>query len=144
ASLAVQAHEIGHQWFGDLVTLEWWDDTWLNESFADWAEYKASAIVMPQLDFTRDTAHGSLQIMTVDELPSAKRIHQPINSVDDISNAFDRISYDKGAAVLGMFESYPGPAAWQAGIHAYLDKFSYANATAQDFIGTIAHETSHP
>jgi len=144
ADLAVQAHEIAHQWFGDLVTMEWWDDTWLNESFAVWIEYKAAAAVMPQWDFSREIAHGGLQIMEVDELPSAKRIRQPINSVDDISNAFDRISYDKGAAVLGMFESYLGEDAWQAGIRSYLNKFAFANATEQDFIGTIAHETSHP
>lgn len=144
SSLLVQSHEIAHQWFGDLVTLEWWDDTWLNESFANWVEYKAAAAVVPQFEFDRDIARGGMQIMQFDELPSAKRVHQPVNGPDDIASAFDRISYDKGAAVLAMFESFLGEDAFKQGVRAYLNKFAFGNATSKDFIGTIAHETSHP
>jgi aminopeptidase N len=144
ASLAVQAHELAHQWFGDLVTPAWWDDTWLNESFADWTEYKAAAAVLPEMEFETDTLRGGLDVMDLDELPSARQIHQPIKNLDDLANAFDSITYDKGAAVLRMFESYAGPDAWQRGIHAYLTKFAYGNATAQDFIGTVAATTGHP
>ena len=143
-SLSVQAHELAQQWFGDLVTPAWWDDIWLNESFADWMAPKASQAVLPEQDFTTDTLRGGLDVMLLDELPSARQIHQPIKNVDDLANAFDSITYDKGASVLRMFETYVGPQEWQRGIHAYLTKFSRGNATAQDFIGTIAATTNHP
>ncbi|MGQ0741320.1 MAG: M1 family metallopeptidase [Alphaproteobacteria bacterium] len=144
ASIQVQAHELAHQWFGNLVTLEWWDDIWLNESFANWAENKAITAVAPQFDFGREIAREGMQIMEVDELPSAKRIRQPVGGTEDIINAFDRISYNKGAAVIAMFESYLGEPAFRQGVQAYLKKFAFGTATAKDFIGTVAHETSHP
>ena len=143
-SLTVQAHELAHQWFGDLVTPAWWDDIWLNESFATWMEYKAAAQVLPEQDFETDTLRGGFEVMDLDELPSARQIHQPIHNLDDLGNAFDDITYSKGASVLQMFESYVGPDGWQRGIHAYLTKFARRNATAQDFIGTIAATTGHP
>ncbi|MBV9063381.1 MAG: M1 family metallopeptidase, partial [Alphaproteobacteria bacterium] len=143
-SLTVQAHEIAHQWFGDLVTPRWWDDIWLNESFATWMEYKAAQAVRPDQDYARDTLIGSLGVMRLDELPSARRIHNPVNTPDDIDNAFDDITYSKGSAVLSMFESFVGPQEFQKGIHAYLTKYSYGTATAEDFIGTIAQVTGHP
>jgi alanyl aminopeptidase len=144
SSLTVQAHEIAHQWFGDLVTPHWWDDIWLNESFATWMEYKISQAVRPDQDFAHDTLISSLGVMRLDELPSARQIHNPVNTPDDIDNAFDDITYSKGGAVLSMFESFVGPEQFRKGIHAYLTKFAYRNATAQDFIGTIARATGHP
>ncbi len=143
-ALVVQAHEIAHQWFGDLVTPVWWDDVWLNESFANWMEIKASAAVMPQMDFATDILRSGFDVMETDELPSARGIHRPIADLDDLGNSFSDITYDKGAAVLRMFEAYVGPADWQRGIHAYLTKFANGNATAHDFIGTIAATTGHP
>lgn len=144
SSLTVQAHEIAHQWFGDLVTPRWWDDIWLNESFATWMEYKIAQVVRPDQEFSRATLASSLGVMRLDELPSARRIHNPVNDPDDINNAFDDITYSKGGAVLAMFESFVGPKEFEKGIHAYLSKFAYKNATAQDFIGTIAQTTAHP
>ncbi len=144
ASLSVQAHELAHQWFGDLVTPAWWDDTWLNESFADWMANKAAAAVQPEQDFGTDTLRSGLDVMELDELPSARQIHQPIANADDLSNAFDAITYDKGASVLRMFETYVGPDNWQRGIHAYLTKYARGNATAKDFIGTVAAITGRP
>lgn len=143
-SLSVQAHELAHQWFGDLVTPAWWDDIWLNESFATWMAAKASAVVQPEQNFETDTLRGGFEVMDMDELPSARQIHQPIRNLDDLANAFDSITYDKGASVLAMFESYVGPEGWQRGIHAYLTQHARGNATAQDFIGTIAATTNHP
>ncbi|HEY0107106.1 MAG TPA: M1 family metallopeptidase [Rhizomicrobium sp.] len=143
ASLSVQAHEISHQWFGDLVTPAWWDDVWLNESFADWMENKAAAAVLPEMEFDSDTLRGGIDAMGSDELPSAHAIHSPIADLDDLDTAFDDITYDKGAAVLRMFETYVGPDDWQRGIHAYLVKFAGGNATAHDFIATIALTTGH-
>jgi alanyl aminopeptidase len=144
ASLDVQSHELAHQWFGDYVTPTWWDNIWLNESFATWMESKISTTVRPEQEFARESERNALSVMRLDELPSARQIHNPVNNPDDIDNAFDDITYSKGDAVLAMFESYVGPEAWQKGIHAYLTKFAYKNATAQDFITTIATETGHP
>jgi cytosol alanyl aminopeptidase len=144
ASLTVQAHELAHQWFGDLVTPHWWDDIWLNESFATWMEYKISQMVRPQEEYSRSTLNSSLNVMRLDELPSARQIHNPVNNPDDIDNAFDDITYSKGGAVLSMFESFVGPAEFQKGIHAYLQKYAFGNATAHDFISTIAETTHHP
>ncbi len=144
SSLDVQAHELAHQWFGDLVTPKWWDNIWLNESFATWMENKASALVKPDQEFGRETLNSSEAVMRLDELPSARQIHNPVNNHDDIDNAFDDITYSKGAAVLAMFEAYIGPDEWQKGIHAYLTKFAFGNATAEDFITTIATTTNHP
>ncbi len=137
-SLLVQAHELTHQWFGDLVTPKWWDDTWLNESFANWMGHKAAAAVMPQWQIDTETLRAGFDVMHTDELPSARQIHQPVHTPDDIDNAFDGITYNKGASVLTMFENYVGEDAWRAGIHAYLTKFAGGNATAKDFVSTIS------
>ncbi|HEY4126373.1 MAG TPA: M1 family metallopeptidase, partial [Rhizomicrobium sp.] len=136
--LETQAHEITHQWFGDLVTAKWWDDIWLNEAFATWMEAKAAAMVEPDWEFGRATTKSGLQVMLLDESPSARNIHQPANNPDDIANAFDDITYSKGAAVLSMFEAYVGEEGWRAGIHDYLTRYARGNATAKDFIGTIS------
>ncbi len=138
SSLTVQAHELTHQWFGDLVTPTWWDNTWLNESFATWMEYKISQAVLPQQQFDTETLRGGFEVMDLDELPSAREIHQPVKNTDDIENAFDSITYDKGASVLAMYEAYLGEDLFRHGISAYLQKFAFRNATAADFIGTIA------
>jgi len=144
SSLTVQAHELAHQWFGDLVTPAWWDNIWLNESFATWMEYKISNLVKPDQEFGRETLNSSESVMRLDELPNARQIHNPVRNQDDADNAFDDITYSKGAAVLAMFEAYVGPDEWQKGIHAYLTKFAFSNATADDFINTIAATTNHP
>jgi alanyl aminopeptidase len=138
SSLTVQAHELTHQWFGDLVTPSWWDNTWLNESFATWMEYKAAQAVLPAQQFDTETLRGGFEVMDLDELPSAREIHQPVKNTDDIENAFDSITYDKGASVLAMFEAYLGDDLFRRGIHAYLQRYAFSNATADDFIGTIA------
>ncbi|MGC9954372.1 MAG: M1 family aminopeptidase [Rhizomicrobium sp.] len=143
-SLLVQAHELTHQWFGDLVTPKWWDDIWLNESFATWMEAKAAASVMPDWQFDSETLRDGFDVMATDELASARQIHQPVRTQDDISDAFDGITYDKGASVLAMFENYLGEDVWRAGIHAYLGKYAFGNATAKDFIDTIARTGAHP
>src|SRR6202012_2489338 len=95
----VAAHEMAHQWFGDLVTPAWWDDIWLNESFAEWMAPKAGDVVLPDQGFATDTLRGGIEVMNLDEEPSARQIHQPIKNVDDLANAFDSITYDKGASV---------------------------------------------
>jgi len=143
-SVTAQAHELAHQWFGDLVSPAWWDDIWLNESFANWAEYKAAAVVLPEFNFDTDAVRSTMDVMDQDELPSARQIHQPIHDLDDLANAFDSITYDKGGAVLKMFEAYVGEENWQRGVHAYLTAHARGTATTSDFVGTIAKTTGHP
>jgi alanyl aminopeptidase len=143
SALVVQAHELAHQWFGNLVTAKWWDDIWLNESFATWLSYKISAAVLPRQDYETENLRSGLDVMSMDELPAARTIHHPVASPDDILNAFDSITYDKGAAVLAMFENYLGEDALKRGIQAYLAKYSFGNATAADFIASVSQTTDH-
>jgi len=109
------AHELAHQWFGDLVTLAWWDDTWLNEAFATWTSSKILAEWKPEWQTRVEDLGGKFGAMAQDSLVSTRRIHQPIESVDDIENAFDDITYQKGSAVIRMFESWVGEKQFQNG-----------------------------
>jgi alanyl aminopeptidase len=134
----VVAHEAAHQWFGDLVTTAWWDDIWLNESFATWMGYKAVELWDPtlraSLSFSGDV-HGS---MAQDGLASARQIRQPIASTGDIENAFDSITYGKGGGVLAMFERWLGPEVFQRGVHDYLEAHKFGSATAADFVAALS------
>jgi alanyl aminopeptidase len=134
----VAAHEIAHQWFGDLVTMKYWDDIWLNEGFANWMEYKVTG----KIDPTYHDELGELDMrngaLGADALVSARQIRQPIETPDDIATAFDGITYNKGAAVLNMFERYVGAATFQQGVREYLKSKAYGNATSKDFVSAIA------
>jgi len=135
------AHEFAHQWFGDLVTLAWWDDTWLNESFATWMANKAVNTWAPGWGYDVEDVTDRSAAATADTLATARSIRQPIETYDDISNAFDRISYEKGAAVLRMFESYLGKEPFRDGVRRYLAAHAYGNATASDFLAAISEAT---
>ena len=134
----IMAHELAHQWFGDLVTMEWWDDIWLNEGFATWMTKKVIGQYKPEwkVDIARVRDDG--KAMVSDSLVSARRIRQPIESPNDIVNAFDAITYEKGAAVLGMFESWIGEEKFRRGIHDYLKRHAHRNATSRDFFAAIS------
>ena len=134
----VAAHELAHQWFGDLVTLAWWDDTWLNEAFATWTSAKILAEWKPEWRSRLGDLNGKFGAMEADSLVAARKIRQPIETKDDIANAFDGITYQKGASVIRMFESWVGEKKFQAGVTAYLKRYSYKNARAGDFLDTIA------
>ncbi|MBV8732762.1 MAG: M1 family peptidase, partial [Acidobacteriia bacterium] len=101
---SVAAHELAHQWFGDLVTTAWWNDSWLNEAFATWMEQKILADWKPEWKTSLDDVQSLLGAERGDSLVSARKIRQEITSKGDIDNAFDTITYNKGAAVIGMFE----------------------------------------
>jgi len=135
---SVAAHELAHQWFGDLVTLAWWDDTWLNEAFATWTSAKIIAEWKPEWHSRLGDLNGKFGAMGEDSLVAARKIRQPIESKDDISNAFDGITYQKGASVIRMFESWVGEKRFQAGVTAYLKRYSYKNARVNDFLDAIA------
>lgn len=134
----VAAHEIAHQWFGDLVTPAWWDDIWLNESFASWLPDKIIAKVFPSWWQPTDQVEQRAGALDADSLITARRIRQPIETEDDILTAFDGITYGKGASVLRMFEAQVGAAPFQAGVRAYLAAHANGNATAADFVAAIA------
>jgi alanyl aminopeptidase len=134
----VNAHEIAHQWFGDLVTVPWWDDIWLNEAFATWAQGKATVALKPEFLGDLSRLDGTLHAMDSDSQLSARQIRQPIKSQDDIENAFDGITYQKGAAVLRMFEEWVGEDTYRAAMRDYLAKHKYGSGNSDDLIATIA------
>src|SRR5215467_5074887 len=140
----VLAHEMAHQWFGDLVTMKWWDNIWLNEGFANWMEKKPMQALHPEwnavLEAVKDT-NGALQI---DSLRNTHPIRAKAETPDEINELFDSISYDKGAAVLRMIESYVSPEVFQRGVNTYLRKFQYGNATAEDFWATVSQASGRP
>jgi alanyl aminopeptidase len=133
------AHELAHQWFGDLVTLAWWDDTWLNEAFATWTSSKIIAEWQPSWNSRLGDLSAKFGAMSDDSLVTTRKIHQPIQSKDDISNAFDGITYEKGSAVIRMFETWVGEPQFQAGVRSYLKLYAYRNATLNDFLDAISN-----
>ncbi|HEX7839448.1 MAG TPA: M1 family metallopeptidase, partial [Kofleriaceae bacterium] len=134
----IAAHELAHQWFGDLVTTAWWDDIWLNEGFASWVERKISARFEPA--WHEDLAEVGVRSSALedDSLVSARQIRQPIATTDDILNAFDGITYNKGASVLNMFEGYLGPDVFLRGVRDYLARHAFGNATSTEFAAAIS------
>ena len=134
---STNAHEMAHQWFGDLVTLAWWDDVWLNESFATWMADRTIIEWKPEWAEDVSRVVASSNVMFDDMLVSARKIRQEIASNDDIVNAFDGISYQKGAAVLTMFEAWVGAAKFQSGVHDYLEAHRFGNATVRDFLQAL-------
>jgi alanyl aminopeptidase len=135
---SVAAHELAHMWFGDLVTTAWWNDIWLNEAFATWMAPKIIARLQPEWGTEISTAQSLLGAMGQDNLVSARKIRQPIESDNDIANAFDGITYNKGAAVIRMFESWVGPDKFRQGVEAYLKQHAYGSATAADFLAAVS------
>ncbi len=142
--VAVHAHELAHQWFGDLVTMPWWNDIWLNEAFASWMENKVVNRFAPRMGFELATQTESARAMRLDALASMRQIRQPIDRNDDISNAFDGITYSKGAAVIAMFENFVGEATFQKGVNGYLKKYEWGSATSEQFVAAIAEAANDP
>ena len=140
----LHAHELSHQWFGDLVTPQWWIDIWLNEAFASWSGVRAAAATWPQDELDRETTRSALSVMDRDALASARSIRQPIKTNDDIFNAFDGLTYDKGAAVLQMFEGYIGPDIFREGVRSYMRKYAHGNASTDDFLTSLAEASRKP
>jgi hypothetical protein len=140
----VVAHEMAHQWFGDLVTTAWWDDIWLNEAFASWMDSKIMRHWKPEWNTVIDEQNTRLGAMGGDELVSARKIRQPIESNDDIANAFDGITYSKGEAVIGMFENWMGEDAFRRGVQRYIRQYAWRNATAGDFLDALSSAGSQP
>jgi cytosol alanyl aminopeptidase len=135
---SVTAHELAHQWFGDLVTPRWWDDIWLNEAFATWMAAKIVGEVAPEQRPELDQLRASQAAMTDDSLVSARRIREPIRVLGDIDAAFDGITYQKGAAVLSTFENWIGAENFRRGVHAHMVRHARGVATADHLIAALA------
>lgn len=125
----VAAHEIAHQWFGDLVTMAWWDDLWLNEGFATWMEGRTTQKLHPEWDIDHaDAAYTSRSAMGRDAYATTHPVVQHVATVEQASQAFDGITYGKGSAVIGMLEDYVGAEQWRAGVRNYIKAHAYGNA----------------
>ena len=138
------AHEISHQWFGDLVTMKWWDDIWLNEGFASWMEKKAVGALRPEWNMNLDEVRDTIDALNLDSLENTRPVHQAAETPAQIQELFDGIAYDKAAAVIRMLENYLGPETFRAGVDEYLKKYSYGNASADDFWSTLATVSKKP
>src|SRR2546422_1537037 len=134
----IVAHEIAHQWFGDLVTPVWWDDIWLNESFAQWLGSKISDRWRPGFGARAEQLAATLKAMDTDALRVGRPMHQPIDENRQIIGTFDEITYQKGAGVLAMFESYLGEARFRRGVRLHLRRHPHGSATADDFFAAMA------
>ncbi len=134
----VIAHEIAHMWFGDLVTMRWWDDLWLNESFATFMDFKSTDRAYPEWkvwqDFVRTSTSGA---MGRDALTKTHPIMAKVHDPEEIEELFDEISYGKGASILRMIEAYVGPENFKNGVRQYLEKFRYGNASGHDLWSSL-------
>ena len=129
----VVAHEMAHQWFGDMVTMQWWDNLWLNEGFATWMENKAANDWHPEWGFPEDVASSLEDTLDYDAVRTTRPIRQQVDTSAQIAELFDGIAYGKAGAVIGMVEHWVGPEVFRQGVHNYLQAHLYANATAEDF-----------
>jgi len=141
---SVLAHEMAHQWFGDLVTMQWWDDIWLNEGFATWMANLPLAAWKPEWNIAVDEAVENQQALGIDSLKSTRPVHSRADTPAEIEEAFDAIAYQKGAAVLRMIEAFVGPDTFKQGVNAYLKAHAYGNATSEDFWSAIATASGKP
>ncbi len=138
----ISAHEIAHQWFGNLVTMMWWDDLWLNESFADWVSAKIVRQWKPEWGGDVYAVGQRERAMSADSLMSAKPVKLPIKSRDDIFSNSSAIMYAKGSTVLTMFENWIGEDKFRDGIRGYMKKHAWGNATAEDFSAALSGASS--
>jgi len=140
----VVAHELAHQWFGDLVTPKWWDDIWLNESFANWMGYRIGNAWQPDLKINAGALDEAFRAMTIDALKAGRPIHQPIATNGDIDAAFDAVTYGKGGQVVAMIAAYLGDEKFQAGVRLHLNRHAYGNASTDDFFAAMAEAAQDP
>lgn len=141
----VISHEIAHQWFGNLVTMKWWNDLWLNESFATFMATKFVDKFYPEWDLWNQFVEDAMNVaMGLDSLKTTHPIDVKVNSPAEIREIFDAISYDKGGCVLRMLEHYVGEPNFQKGLKKYLSDFKYKNAKGQDLWNAIGKASKMP
>ncbi len=130
--VSIIAHEMAHLWFGDLVTMKWWDDIWLNEAFATWMADKATNNVKPEWKIIEQFFSKRQRALLTDSLHSTRSIQAPVEKPEDAHQMFDEITYVKGAAVLRMLEFFLGEKTFQNGVSAYIKQHSFGNASTND------------
>jgi aminopeptidase N len=140
----VIAHEMAHQWFGDLVTMAWWDNLWLNEGFASWLGTKCSDHFNPQWHIWLRSNADKQRAMTTDALLATHPIQQPVKTESEAASAFDEITYLKGESFLRMLESYLGEADFRAGIGSYIQAHKFSNSTTADLWNALAESSRKP
>src|SRR6266550_3570512 len=141
---SIISHEIAHQWFGDLVTMKWWDDIWLNEGFATWMAPKPLAAWHPEWHVELDEVQEAQIAVSTDALRSTRPIRTKADTPEEINEVFDAIAYQKTASVLRTIESFVGPELFRTGVASYLRTFSFANAAGEDFWNEVARATGKP
>ena len=138
------AHELAHHWFGDLVTPAWWDDIWLNESFAEWMGVKIADELRPDLGSRAGLVDSATYAMDVDSKRSGRPIHQPVSDNAQIASTFDSITYVKGGAVLSMMESYLGEQTFRQGVQLHLRRHENGIATSAEFFDALSDAAQQP
>jgi aminopeptidase N len=141
---SILSHEIAHQWFGDLVTMQWWDDIWLNEGFATWMENKPLAEWRPDWHVELDEVSATQKALSLDVLRSTRAIRTHVETLEEINEVFDAIAYEKSAGVIRMVEAYLGQDVFREAVASYLKKYSYANAAAEDFWNEVTRVSGKP
>ena len=143
--VGIIAHELAHQWFGNLVTMEWWNDLWLNESFATLMGSKATDYLFPEWkEWEQFYVHGTVPGLSLDALETSHPIEADIKNPKDISQLFDAISYSKGASVLRMLEDFLGQDAFRRGVNKYLSRHAHGNAQTEDLWNALESESDKP
>ncbi|MCX7173131.1 MAG: M1 family metallopeptidase [Proteobacteria bacterium] len=143
-SFQIAAHEIAHQWFGNLVTMRWWDDLWLNEGFASWMAGRTTEKLHPEWNTALDEISRRERAMDQDALETTHPVVQHVETVEQVRQAFDGITYQKGAAVIRMVENYVGPETWRNGVHGYMKKHAYGNTVSDDLWMQIEAAAQRP
>jgi aminopeptidase N len=138
------AHEMAHQWFGDLVTMAWWDDLWLNEGFASWMESRMTARLHPEWKTALGVVDVHERAMKRDAVATTHPVVQHVATVEQASQAFDDITYMKGESVIRMLENYVGEDAWRKGVRKYMQKHKYGNPVSNDLWTSIEQAAGKP
>jgi aminopeptidase N len=135
----VIAHELAHQWFGNLVTMDWWDELWLNEGFATWVGWLATDHLHPEWDVWSQFVSETMQpAFTRDSLRSSHPIHVLVQNALDIDQIFDAISYSKGSSIIRMLAAHLGQETFLKGVSNYLKSHTYSNATTEDLWSALS------
>ncbi len=140
----VITHELAHQWFGNLVTMQWWDDLWLNEAFATWMAYKIVDQWRPGWRMWDDFENGKHAALGLDAMASTHPIRMEVKNADEATENFDLITYEKGGAMLRMLEGFLGADAFRAGIRDYMKRHEYGNASAEDLWNALGRASNQP
>lgn len=141
----VVGHELAHQWFGNLVTMEWWTHLWLNEGFASWIEYLCVDYCFPEFDIWTQFVNSDLgRALEMDALHNSHAIEIPVGHPDEVDEIFDAISYSKGASVIRMLHDYVGDESFKKGMNQYLTKFKYKNAVTEDLWESLGKASGKP